>query len=44
MALLRRDAQLTIRHFVEAWEMAEGCAPERNVFVAARWAQIDLSA
>ena len=44
VALLRRDTQLTIRHFVEAWEIAEGCAPERNVFVAARWAQIDLSA
>ena len=28
VALLRRDTQLTIRHFVEAWEIAEGCAPE----------------
>lgn len=44
VALINGDDGLHIRHFAEAWAMAEGCDPGENVFLSPRWLQIDLGA
>lgn len=43
-ALYRGDQELRAEHFEEAWVRKEGGLPERNVFLAADYAAIDLSA
>ena len=40
-ALVRGDACLGIDHFADAYELQEGCEPDRNVFLAAGWTAID---
>lgn len=42
-ALLAGEEVLDVQHFAEAWGMQEGCAPCENVFLSARWSQIDLN-
>ncbi|MEX3314407.1 TniB family NTP-binding protein [Sulfitobacter sp. PS-8MA] len=37
-------SELDTRHFASAWEQKEGCESGKNVFLAANWAQINLSA
>jgi len=44
VALSRSHQALTRDHFAEAWGMQEGCSPGNNVFLAPKWAQIDLRA
>lgn len=41
-AALDNADELTINHFAESWGMQEGCAMGQNVFLARRWARIDL--
>jgi hypothetical protein len=41
-ALLEGDQELERQHFAEAWGMQEGCAWDRNVFVAEDWRGIEL--
>jgi hypothetical protein len=43
-ALLEEATRLEIDHFARAYAMKEGCAPERNVFLAVHWARIDPDA
>ncbi len=41
-ALLEGDRTLDRQHFAEAWGMQEGCAWDRNLFVAENWQSIEL--
>lgn len=41
-ALVDGDPALERQHFAEAWGMQEGCAWDRNVFVADDWRSIEL--
>jgi hypothetical protein len=43
VALSRGHQALTRDHFAEAWAMQEGCAPGKNVFLALKWSQINLT-
>lgn len=40
-ALLFGDSVLSTEHFAEAYDMKEGCEPDRNVFLATDWHRID---
>lgn len=42
-AILNGDTALTVQHFAESWGMNEGVVPGKNVFLAPRWAEIDLT-
>ena len=42
-AVLNGDTAVTIQHFAESWGMHEGVVPGKNVFLAPRWAEIDLA-
>lgn len=44
VALSQGQQALVRDHFAEAWVMQEGCAPGKNVFLAPKWSQIDLTA
>jgi hypothetical protein len=44
VALSREHQALTPDHYAEAWAMQEGCAPGKNVFLAPKWSQINLTA
>jgi hypothetical protein len=41
-AIEDEDDVLTMMHFAQAWGMHEGCDWEKNVFVSADWATIEL--
>ncbi|MWB79865.1 AAA family ATPase [Pseudooceanicola sp. 216_PA32_1] len=43
VALLNGDSQLTAQHFAHSWAMQEGVMPGKNVFLAPRWGEIDLT-
>lgn len=43
VAILNGDTALTVQHFAESWGMNEGVVPGKNVFLAPRWAEIDLT-